>query len=151
MKIINHLFIGSIIRGVNMDKYKIIYEYTYKCENGYTFKKQICINENKKIIFNFIVNNNLYDDLLLTNFNKDFKDNTLNNKIKEYLLKEIKDLVDVKTLFLTIRNKGKKATNEIIKDGINFNNKIFKLKNNDYHSLQYQILDYINDLKNNVK
>ena len=134
-----------------MDKYKIIYEYIYTCESGYTFKKQICINDNKKIIFNFIVNNNLYDDLLLSSINNDFKDNILNNKIKEYLLKQLRDLVYIKTLFLTIRNKGEKATIEILKNGIKIDNKMFKLKNNDYHALQYQLLDYISDLKNNVK
>ena len=129
---------------------KIIYEYVFKCEIGYTFKKQICINENKRIIFNFIVNDNFSDELLLSSFNKDFKDNTLNNKIKDFLLNEIKDLIDIKTLFLTIRNKGQKANIEILKNGINFNNKVFRLKNNDYHSLQYQILGYISDLKNNI-
>ena len=134
-----------------MDKYKIIYEYIYTCESGYTFKKQICINDNKKIIFNFIVNNNLYDDLLLSSINNDFKDNILNNKIKEYLLKQLRELVYIKTLFLTIRNKGEKATIEILKNGIKIDNKMFKLKNNDYHALQYQLLDYISDLKNNVK
>ena len=97
------------------------------------------------------MNNHFYDDLLLTKFDGDFKDNILNNKIKEYLLKEIKDLVHVKTLFLTIRNEGKVANIEIIKSGIKFDNKIFKLKNNDYHALQYQLLDYISTLKNNVK
>ena len=136
---------------MNIYKYKIIYEYTYKCENGYTFKKQICINDNKRIFFNFIVNDNFSDDLLLTNFNSDFKDNVLNNKIKEYLLKELKDLVDIKTLFLTIRNKGQKANIEILKNGIKFDNKVFRLKNDDYHTLQYQLLDYISCLKNNVK
>ena len=134
-----------------MDKYKILYEYIYTCESGYTFKKQICIDDNKRIFFNFIVNNHFHDDLLLTNFDSDFKDNILNKKIKEYLLKEIKDLVHVKTLFLTIRNKGKKTNIEIIKEGIKFGNKIFKLKDNDYHALQYELLDYISDLKNNVK
>lgn len=134
-----------------MDKYQIIYEYTYKCESGYTFKKQICINDNKRIIFNFIVNDNFYNDLLLTNFDSDFKDNILNNKIKEYLLKQLRGLVYIKTLFLTIRNKGERASIEILKNGIKFDNKVFKLKNNDYHALQYQLLDYIDNLKNNVK
>ena len=134
-----------------MNKYQIIYEYTYKCENGYIFKKQICINDNKRIFFNFIVNDNFSDDLLLTNFNSDFKDNILNNKIKEFLLNEIKDLVDIKTLFLTIRNKGKKANIEVLKNGIKFDGKVFRLKNNDYHALQHQLLDYISYLKNNVK
>ena len=91
-----------------------------------------------------------YDDLLLSNINSDFKDNVLNNKIKEYLLKEIKDLVYIKTLFLTVRNKGEKPAVEILKNGIRFDNKIFRLKNNDYHALQFQLLDYISDLKNNV-
>ena len=136
---------------MNIYKYKIIYKYIYKCENGYTFKKQICISDNKKIIFNFIVNDNFSDDLLLSNINSDFKDNVLNNKIKEYLLKELKDLVDIKTLFLTIRNKGQKANIEILKNGIKFDNKVFRLKNDDYHTLQYQLLDYISGLKNNVK
>ena len=134
-----------------MDNYKIIYEYTYSFESGYTFKKQICIDDNKRIIFNFIATNHFHEDLLLTNFNNDFKDNVLNKKIKEYLLEEIKDLVHVKTLFLTIRNQGKVANIEVLKSGIKFDNKIFKLKNNDYHDLQYKLLDYIKDLKNNVK
>ena len=127
---------------------KIIYEYIWKCESGYKFKKQICINENKKIIFNFIACDNFYEDVLLTNISNDFKDNILNLKIKEYLLKQIRNLAYIKTLFLTIRNKGQKANIEIIKDGIKFDNKVFKLKNNDYHALEYQILDYIETLKN---
>lgn len=130
-----------------MNKYQIIYEYVYKCEIGYTFKKQICISDNKKIIFNFIVNDNFSDDLLLSNFNSDFKDNILNNKIKEYLLKQLRSLVYIKTLFLTIRNKGQKTNIEVLKNGIKFDNKTFRLKNNDYHSLQYQLLDYISCLK----
>ena len=134
-----------------MDNYKIIYEYIYSCESGYTFKKQICLTNNKKIIFNFIVNNHFCDDLLLSSIGSDFKDNILKSKIKEYLLKEIRGLVYIKTLFLTIRNKGEKATIEILKNGIKFDNKVFRLKNNDYHALQYQLLDYISDLKNNVK
>ena len=134
-----------------MDKYKILYEYVYTCESGYTFKKQICIDDNKRIFFNFIANNNLYDDLLLTKFDSDFKDEILNIKIKEYLLKQIRNLVYIKTLFLTIRNKGEKSSIEIIKDGIKFDNKVFMLKDNDYHALEYKLLDYINDLKNNVK
>ena len=134
-----------------MDKYKILYEYIYTCESGYTFKKQICIDDNKRIFFNFIANNNLYDDLILAKFDSDFKDEILNIKIKEYLLKQIRNLVYIKTLFLTIRNKGEKASIEIIKDGIKFDNKVFMLKDNDYHALEYKLLDYINDLKNNVK
>ena len=132
-----------------MDKYQIIYEYIYTCESGYMFKKQICINDNKKIIFNFIVNGHFNDEILLTSFNNDFKDNILNNKIKEYLLKQIKDLVDIKTLFLTIRNKGNKPNIEILKNGIKFDNKVFRLKDNDYHSLQYKLLDYIDEIKKN--
>ena len=124
---------------------KIIYEYTYKCEIGYTFKKQLCIHDNKKIIFNFIVNDNFSDDLLLSSINNDFKDNTLNNKIKEYLLKQLNDLVDIKTLGMCL--KGIKCDVEILKNGIKINNKVFRLKNNDYHTLQYQLLDYISDLK----
>ena len=130
---------------------KIIYEYTYYFYDGYTFKKQICINNNKKIIFNFIVNDSFCDDLLLSSINNDFKDNILNIKIKEYLLKQIRGLVYIKTLFLTMRNKGKKANIEILKSGIKFDNKVFKLKGDDYHALQSQLLDYINTLKNNVK
>ena len=126
----------------------IIYEYIFKCESGYTFKKQICINENKKIIFNFIACDNFYEDVLLTNISNDFKDSILNIKIKEYLMKQIRNLIYIKTLFLTIRNKGEKATIEILKDGIKFDNKVFKLKNNDYHALEYQILKYIDTLKN---
>ena len=135
----------------NIENYKIIYEYTYTFESGYIFKKQICIDNNKRIIFNFIVSNHFHEDLLLTNFDNDFKDKILKIKIKNYLLQEIKDLVHVKTLFLTVRNQGKKANIEVIKEGIKFDNKIFKLKNNDYHDLQYKLLDYISDLKNNVK
>ena len=109
-----------------MDKCQIIYEYIYTCVIVYMFKKQICINDNKKIIFNFIVNGHFNDEILLTSFNNDFKDNILNNKIKEYLLKQIKDLVDIKTLFLTIRNKGEKPNIEIIKNGIKIDNKVFR-------------------------
>ena len=143
----------NLFRGTNkiMDNYKILYEYTYTCESGYTFKKQICIDDSKRTFFNFIVNNHFHEDLLLTSFDNDFKDKTLKIKIKEYLLKEIKDLVNVKTLFLTIRNQGKKANVEVLKSGIKFEDKIFKLKNNDYHDLQYRLLDYIKDLKDNVK
>ena len=134
-----------------MDKYKIIYEYIYKCESGYTFKKQICIDNNKKIIFNFVVLGNFSEDLLLSSISNDFKDNVLDKKIKEYLLNEIKGLVHIKTLFLTIRNKGEVPNIEVLKSGIKFNNKVFRLKNDDYHALQYQLLDYISNLKNNVK
>ena len=134
-----------------MNKYQIIYEYTYKCENGYIFKKQICINDNKRIFFNFIVNDGFSDNLLLTNFNSDFKDNVLKSKMKEYLLKQLRGLVYIKTLFLTIRNKGESATIEILKNGIKIDNKVFRLKNGDYGALQSQLLDYISTLKNNVK
>ena len=134
-----------------MDKYKIIYEYTYDFCDGYNFKKQICIDDNKKIIFNFIVSNHCYNDLLLSSIGNDFKDNILKSKIKEYMLKEIRGLVYIKTLFLTIRNKGEKANIEILRNGIKFDGKVFKLKNNDYHTLQYQLLDYISGLKNNTK
>ena len=134
-----------------MNKYQIIYEYTYKCENGYIFKKQICINDNKRIFFNFIVSDGFSDNLLLTNFNSDFKDNILNSKMKEYLLKQLRGLVYIKTLFLTIRNKGESATIEILKNGIKIDNKVFRLKNGDYGALQSQLLDYISTLKNNVK
>ena len=128
---------------------KILYEYVYKCEIGYTFKKQLCINDNKKVIFNFIVNDNFSNDLLLSNINNDFKDNTLNIKIKDYLLNILKDLVNIKTLGLCL--KGVKCDIEILKNGIKINDKVFRLKNNDYHTLQYQLLDYISALKNNVK
>ena len=134
-----------------MDKYQILYEYTYTCESGYAFKKQICISTNKRIIFNFITNDNFCEEILLTKFDSDFKDNVLKVKIKEYLLKKIRDLVYIKTLFLTIRNKGETSSIEILKSGIKFDNKVFKLKDNDYHSLQYKLLDYISALKNNVK
>ena len=132
-----------------MDKYQILYEYTYTCESGYAFKKQICINANKRIIFNFIANDNFYEETLLTKFDGDFKNNVLNIKIKEYILKKIRDLVYIKTLFLTIRNKGQTSNIEIFKDGIKFDNKVFKLKDNDYHALQYELLEYIITLKNN--
>ena len=134
-----------------MDKYKIIYEYTYDFCEDYNFKKKICIDDNKKIIFNFIVSNHCYNDLLLSSIGNDFKDNILKSKIKEYMLKEIRGLVYIKTLFLTIRNKGEKANIEILRNGIKFDGKVFKLKNNDYHTLQYQLLDYISGLKNNTK
>ena len=68
-----------------MNNYKIIYEYTYTFESGYTFKKQMCIDDNKRIIFNFIVNNHFHEDLLLTKFDNDFKESTLNKKIKEQM------------------------------------------------------------------
>ena len=128
-----------------MNKYQIIYEYIYKCEIGYTFKKQICINDNKKVIFNFIVNDNFSDNLLLSNINSDFKNNTLNNTIKEYLLNALGELVQIKTLGLCF--KGVKGEIIVLKNGIKVNDKTFRLKNNDYHTLQYQLLDYISDLK----
>ena len=134
-----------------MNKYQILYEYTYDFCDGYTFKKQICIDDNKRIIFNFIVNDGYCDDFLLSKFNNDFKDNILNIKIKEYMLRQIRGLAYIKTLFLTIRNKGEKAPIEIIKDGIKFDNKVFKLKNNDYQTLQYQLLEYISGLKKQCK
>ena len=59
-------------------------------------------------------------------------------------------MVYIKTLFLTVRNKGEKASIEILKNGIKFDNKVFRLKNNDYHALESQLLDYISGLKNNV-
>ena len=134
-----------------MNKYQILYEYTYDFCDGYTFKKQICINNKKKIIFNFMVSDGYYEDILLSNISNDFENKLLNIKIKEYMLKQIRGLVYIKTLFLTIRNKGERAPIEIIKDGIRFDNKVFKLKNNDYQALQYQLLEYISCLKKQCK
>ena len=134
-----------------MNKYQIIYEYTYDFCDGFTFKKQICISANKKIIFNFIANDGYYEDILLTSISNDFENKLLNIKIKEYMLKQIRGLVYIKTLFLTLRNKGESAPIEIIKDGIRFDNKVFKLKNNDYQTLQYQLLEYISGLKKQCK
>ena len=134
-----------------MNKYQIIYEYTYDFCDGFTFKKQICISANKKIIFNFIANDGYYEDILLTSISNDFENKLLNIKIKEYMLKQIRGLVYIKTLFLTLRNKGESAPIEIIKDGIRFDNKVFKLKNNDYQALQYQLLEYISCLKKQCK
>ena len=128
-----------------MDKYQIIYEYTYYFHKGYTFKKQICINVNKKIIFNFIVNDLFCDTLLLSNINNDFKDNTLNNKIKDFLINKIKDTIKLKTLGLCF--KGIKCDVEILKSGIKINDKVFRLKNNDYDLLETKTLDYIETLK----
>ena len=128
-----------------MDKYKIIYEYTYDFYDGYTFKKQICIDNNKKIIFNFIVNDLFCDDLLLSNISNDFKDSTLNNKIKEYLLNDIKEKVKFKTLGICL--KGIKCNIQMFESGIRINDKVFKLKNNDYGKLKTKLLDYIDTLK----
>ena len=128
-----------------MDKYKIIYEYTYDFYDGYTFKKQICIDNNKKIIFNFIVNDLFCDDLLLSNISNDFKDSTLHNKIKEYLLNDIKEKVKFKTLGICL--KGIKCNIQMFESGIRINDKVFKLKNNDYGKLKTKILDYIDTLK----
>ena len=124
---------------------KIIYEYTYNVDIGYTFKKQICINDNKKIIFNFIVNDGFSNNLLLSNLNNDFKDNILNNKIKDFLLSEIKKTIKLKTLGICL--KGIKCVVEKFKNSIKINDKVFRLKNNDYHTLEYKILNYIETLK----
>ena len=124
---------------------KILYEYTFYFYKGYTFKKQICINDNKKIIFHFIVNDNFCDDLLLSNVNSDFKDNILNIKIKEYLLNVLGEIVQIKTLGLAM--KGLKGNIEILKSGIKLVDKVFKLKNNDYDKLENEILNYIEILK----
>ncbi len=124
---------------------KIIYEYTYYFHKGYVFKKQLCINDNKKIIFNFIVNDLFCDDLLLSNINNDFKDNILNNKIKDFLLNEIKDTIKLKTLGICL--KGIKCDIEVLKNGIKINDKIFRLKNNDYDTLEAKTLNYIGQLK----
>ena len=132
-----------------MDKYKIIYEYTYDFYDGYTFKKQICIDNNKKIIFNFIVNDLFCDDLLLSNISNDFKDSTLNNKIKEYLLNDIKEKVKFKTLGICL--KGIKCNIQMFESGIRINDKVFKLKNNDYGKLKTKLLDYIDTLKHQQK
>ena len=128
---------------------KIIYEYTYYFYDGYTFKKQICINNNKKIIFNFIVNDSFCDDLLLSNLNNDFKDDILNNKIKEYLLNELKESIKFKTLGICL--KGIKCNIQQLESGIKINDKVFRLKKDNYDKLKSQLLDYINTLKNNVK
>ena len=124
---------------------KIIYEYTYYFHDGYTFKKQLCINENKKIIFNFIVNDLFCDDLLLSNISNDFKDNILNNKIKDFLLNDIKEKVKFKTLGICL--KGIKCNIQKLKSGIKINDKVFRLKNNNYDKLKTKILDYVDVLK----
>ena len=124
---------------------KILYEYTYYFCNGYTFKKQICINDNKKIIFNFIVNDLFCDDLLLSNINNDFKDNILNNKIKDFLLNEIKENIKFKILGLCL--KGVKCNIQKFENGIKINDKVFRLKNDNYDKLKTKLLDYINTLK----
>lgn len=128
-----------------MNKYQIIYEYTYFFHKGYTFKKQICISDNKKIIFNFIVNDNFCDDLLLTNFNSDFRDNVLNIKIKEFLISVIRDNIKLKTLGICL--KGIKCDVKVLKSGIKINDKVFRLKNDDYDILEYKTLEYIKTLK----
>ena len=124
---------------------KIIYEYTYYFHNEYTFKKQLCINDNKKIIFNFIVNDLFCDDLLLSNISNDFKDNTLNNKIKDFLLNDIKEKIKFKTLGLCL--KGIKCNIQKLENGIKINDKVFRLKNNNYDKLKTKTLDYIQTLK----
>ena len=124
---------------------KILYEYTYYFCNGYTFKKQICINDNKKIIFNFIVNDLFCDDLLLSNINNDFKDNILNNKIKDFLLNEIKENIKFKILGLCL--KGVKCNIQKFENGIKINDKVFRLKNDNYDKLKTKLLDYISALK----
>lgn len=124
---------------------KIIYEYTYYFYEGYTFKKQICINDNKKIIFNFIVNDLFCDDLLLSNINNDFKDNILNNKIKDFLLIEIKESIHFKILGICL--KGIKCNIQKLKNGIKINDKVFRLKNDNYDELKSKLLDYIETLK----
>ena len=124
---------------------KIIYEYTYYFHKGYTFKKQICIDDNKKIIFNFIVNDLFCDDLLLSNINSDFKDNILNIKIKDFLLNEIKENIKFKTLGICL--KGIKCVVEKLKDGIKINDKVFRLKNDNYDKLEAKTLNYISLLK----
>lgn len=124
---------------------KILYEYTYNVDIGYTFKKQICINDNKKIIFNFIVNDNFCDTLLLSNINKDFKDNILNFKIKDFLLNVIKDNLKLKTLGICL--KGIKCDVKVLKNSIKINDKTFRLVNKDYHTLEYKTLEYIKTLK----
>lgn len=128
-----------------MNKYQILHEYTYYFHKGYTFKKQICINNNKKIIFNFIVNDSFCDDLLLTNFNNDFNDDLLKNKIKDFLLIEIKWTIKVKTLGMCF--KGIKCDVEKLEDGIKINDKIFRLKDDDYDDLESKLLDYVETLK----
>lgn len=136
-----------------MDKYQVLYEYVYKCYIGFSFKKQICINDNKQLFFNFIVNDGFGDNLLLTKNNMDFKDNILNIKIKDYLLKEIKAVANLKSIALDLI--GVETNIEIIKNGIsvktrdNFDIRIkkFILKKEDYFALQYLIVDYINEMK----
>ena len=135
--------------------YEILKEYTYDDAIGFTFYK--------KVIFDYDSEERYFcltvkscdcgdDENILLDFiydSEEFEEEA-QTTICEYLLKQIRDLAYIETLFLTIRNKGEKATIEILKDGIKFGNKIFRLKNNDYHALQHQLLDYISDLKNNV-
>ena len=128
-----------------MDKYQVIYEYTYFFHKSYTFKKQICIDDNKHLIFNFIVNDLFSDNLLLTINNNDFKDIILNNTIKSFLISEIKNSIKVKTLGMCL--KGINCDVETLKYGIKINNKVFKLKNDDYDMLETKTLDYIETLK----
>ena len=124
---------------------KILYEYTYYFCDGYTFKKQLCINDNKKIIFNFIVNDLFCDDLLLSNLNSDFKDNVLNNKIKDYMLNDIKEHIKFKTLGMCL--KGIKCNIQKLENGIKINDKVFRLKKDNFSTLKSKLLDYISGLK----
>ena len=127
---------------------KIIYEYTYYFCEGYKFKKQVCINDNRKIIFNFIVNDLFCDDLLLSSISNDFKDNILNNKIKEYLLNEIKESIKFKVLGICL--KGIKCDIQKLDNGIKINDKVFKLKKDNYDKLKSNLLDYIAELKKSI-
>ena len=131
-----------------MNKYQIIYEYTYDFYEGFAFKKQICIDDNKRIIFNFIVNDGFCDDLLLSSISNDFKDNALNNKIKEYILNEIKEHIKFKTFGICL--KGVKCNIQRLDDGIKINDKVFKLRKGNYDKLKSNLINYVNDLKKSI-
>ena len=82
---------------------------------------------------------------ILSNINNDFKDNILNNKIKDFLISEIKKTIKLKTLGMCL--KGIKCDVIVLKNGIKINDKTFRLKNNDYDTLETKTLDYIETLK----
>ena len=106
-----------------------------------------CFSEtNKEYIkngCNFFSSNDVYY------FNNDFKDNILSNNIKEYLLNEIKETIKFKTLGICL--KGIKCNIQKLENGIKINDKVFRLKKDNYSKLKSQLLDYISGLKNNVK
>ena len=96
-----------------------------------------------------MVNDLFCDDLLLSSISNDFKDNILNNKIKEYLLNDIKEKIKFKTLGLCL--KGVKCNIQKLENGIKINDKVFKLRKDNYLKLKSQLIDFVNDLKKSVK